>query len=70
MRIPFIGNTRKQVRLCHEKAEIQNMGNSLGKLSQFVWQVKGLNFKNEGMALDKCIELATTKYNVWTLFGS
>lgn len=46
------------------------MGNSLGKLSQFVWQVKGLNFKNEGMALDKCIELATTKYNVWTLFGS
>lgn len=73
MRIPFIGDREREGNeFYHEKADIQRRHHSVGKLTQFLQQVNGLNLKNGKVALhqDRFTEITTLKYNVWTLLRS
>ena len=67
VKIPFIGDREREGnKFYHEKADIQRRDHSVGRLTQFLQQVNGLNLKIGKVALDwdRFIEITTFKYNV------
>lgn len=53
VKIPFIGDREREGnKFYHEKADIQRRDHSVGRLTQFLQQVNGLNLKIGKVTLD------------------